>query len=448
MNKKYFIVGGVVVIAIIAFVFLRPARGGIVDSSIHITAFEHAGKPTGTVLMSIPFLQTHERTNFNISFDVNADGDFSEEETLVTNFSLQPRQNWQSGVYVKTNVDLTSTPKARVSYNGTHQDVEVTYSTADTTTTFDLASVTNPEESMKGVKVARAEEPVEITTEDVPDINQQPGECAPTAAANSLTSLISKNGQTPPQANDMISELKNDMQWTRENGVLPDNFVAGKNAWAQRHNLPIKTEKIGDQHGKTTIDAIHQALAQGKAVELRMKFAGNAAATQAAGGHMVTVTGIHQGEGQTYLDINDPATPDSGTETVEIRGNTISNYGPFNGVVVLSWAFSQTWQTENAQNTNSKSMIKNGVDFSDGKSIEVIDYEGNYLPVSKLRIGEAHPPHATGPGCGNRHWHADKPVTAVNTGKVVSDPLPEGCGFGVLPEKPIMQYFPHELLGD
>lgn len=95
-----------------------------------------------------------------------------------------------------------------------------------------------------------------------------------------------------------------------------------------------------------------------------------------------------------------------------------------------------------------KSMVKNGVDFSDGKSVDVIDYEGHYLLVKDLRVGPSHPPHATGSGCPAQHWHADRAVIAVNDGSTQSDPNGGGCGFGTLAERPVMMYFPNELLAD
>ena len=98
--------------------------------------------------------------------------------------------------------------------------------------------------------------------------------------------------------------------------------------------------------------------------------------------------------------------------------------------------------------SGSKNMVQHGVDFSDGKSVDVIDYQGHYLLVSSLRVGESHPPHATGPGCPEQHWHAESAVTAVIDGTVHSDPLSGGCGFGTLSERPVMMYFPNELLAE
>lgn len=95
-----------------------------------------------------------------------------------------------------------------------------------------------------------------------------------------------------------------------------------------------------------------------------------------------------------------------------------------------------------------KSMVQHGVDFSDGKAVEIIDYEGNYLLINKLRIGEPHPKHADGPGCPEKHWHTDEPVTAVNNGVVLTDPVAGGCGFGTLNERPVANYFPHDLLAE
>ena len=65
-------------------------------------------------------------------------------------------------------------------------------------------------------------------------------------------------------------------------------------------------------------------------------------------------------------------------------------------------------------------------------TIDVIEYEGRFLPVSDMHTGN----HAS--GCGEDHWHADAPVTATD-GTVISDPDPSGCGFGKTSERPIIQ---------
>lgn len=119
-------------------------------------------------------------------------------------------------------------------------------------------------------------------------------------------------------------------------------------------------------------------------------------------------------------------------------------------VFLLIGFFWQLSKDDNKLTTQNppKNMVQHGVDFSDQKAVEVIDYEGSYLLVSKLRVGEPHPKHADGPGCELKHWHADNSVTAVNNGNVLLDPMPGGCGFGSLDERPVMNYFPHELLAE
>ena len=117
-------------------------------------------------------------------------------------------------------------------------------------------------------------------------------------------------------------------------------------------------------------------------------------------------------------------------------------------IIAISFLVNVKDETVVLESPGEKNMVKNGVDFSDGKSVDVIDYEDHYLLVKDLRVGEAHPAHATGPGCPEKHWHAGNPVTAVNDGSVQSDPLSGGCGFGTLEQRPVMNYFPNELLAE
>jgi hypothetical protein len=67
--------------------------------------------------------------------------------------------------------------------------------------------------------------------------------------------------------------------------------------------------------------------------------------------------------------------------------------------------------------------------------IQVIEYQGSYIPTSQLRIGEIHPKDENGNGCESRHWHADGPVTATD-GTVFNDPDHYGCGFDPIEKRP------------
>jgi hypothetical protein len=328
--------------------------------------------------------------------------------------------------------------QARVSIDGVDYEIPVTTKTVDVGTLHDLASVTDPENATKGFgTIAYAQGDLELTQEGVPDLNQRPGECAPTAAANSLISLVDRYGGEdliPGDPQDFIENLKRHMNWTAENGVPPDDFVDGKNRWAAAAGVPIRTTKVGDTQGVSTIDAIREALENGDAVELRIRLA-NREGTAVLGGHMVTVTGIHVDGDETYLEINDPKTPDSGTELVEIRQNQVIGYGLWRGVVLLSWGFVQTWEghpTGELLDTMTDEEIQGIQQFvGDTPMITVIEYNGKHLPTSQLAVQDE-------VGCGGDHWHAARggSVTATD-GTVVPDPGPQ-CGYGKVSEKPSM----------
>ncbi len=69
------------------------------------------------------------------------------------------------------------------------------------------------------------------------------------------------------------------------------------------------------------------------------------------------------------------------------------------------------------------------------EKIKVIRHQGDYIPVTQLRIGT----HADGAGCPESHWHADQPVTGLS-GKTYNDPNPTACGFGMLSENPAFDH--------
>jgi len=65
--------------------------------------------------------------------------------------------------------------------------------------------------------------------------------------------------------------------------------------------------------------------------------------------------------------------------------------------------------------------------------IQVIEYQGSLIPTSGLRIGSRED------GCDSQHWHGSG--TALD-GTFFADPNPEGCGFGMLDEKPAFSVYP------
>ncbi len=361
--KKYYgiALAAIIIIAgIIAFLLLRGPSDNrleptpsaelstaIIGDGVKFYIFTSDGKPTGRASVSIPFLRALGSASLiNIAVDLNNNGGYEEKEWIIQDMPVQAKENWNNNFYFTIPDSFSDAKRARVVFGNEEKDMEIAAASFDAGRLFDLSSVTNPEEAMKGIgmNVAHAEEgAASVTIPDVPDIAQRPGECAPTTAANGLISLIQKYGDLEKLSGteqDLIDELKSDMKWTAENGVLPDDFVTGKNAWAKRKGFFIRTEKVGDKHGIDTVSAIEEALKTDpdkKGVELRLKF-GDPATGKAVGGHMVSVTGVHKKNGKTYLDIHDPASPD-GTDTVEISGNQFANYGLFGGWTIMSWGF-------------------------------------------------------------------------------------------------------------
>ena len=431
---------GILGLVVFGILFYTAGRDKLVGETVLVSGFTSNGTASGKVLVQVPFVRGLPTTEtISVVVDTNQDGKFTADENLISEFPVMPKADWRNGYYAVSDDSITSGMKAQVTIGGKNYVATVDTKIVEVGPVFDLGTVTDPENSMKGwgMSIAYAQDnSVEITQEGVPDLSQRTGECAPTAATNSLISLVARNGGEdliPGDPLDFIENLKRHMNWTPENGVPPGDFVAGKNRWAAAAGVPIRTTQVGDTHGVTTINAIRGALQNGDAVELRIKFA-DSAGSQVVGGHMVTVVGIHQAEGQTYIDINDPGTPDSGTETVEIRGNQIVNYGPWEGLTLLSWGFVQTWEghpTGELLDTMTDEEINSIRQFvGETPQLMVIEYNGKYLPISQVIVESES-------GCdgGENHWHAASGVVIATDGTPVPDPGPQ-CGYGKVSDRP------------
>lgn len=67
---------------------------------------------------------------------------------------------------------------------------------------------------------------------------------------------------------------------------------------------------------------------------------------------------------------------------------------------------------------------------STGHAVQVINYQGKYLPVDQLIVEDE-------AGCGANHWHAAEGAVRTTDGSIVVDPGPQ-CGFGRVSENPPM----------
>lgn len=173
-----------------------------------------------------------------------------------------------------------------------------------------------------------------IEKEGVPDISQEPMECAPTSTANSLYYLAKECGFSdklpgdPQNPRPLIEELKRKMapDWEppkKYPGVLPEDFQKGKEDITRQLGLPIETRCQNAYEGQIpTIEFIMRELDKCEDVELGMAF------TDAKkGGHMVTVVGYTKyPDGSVRLKIHDPDDDLNGDVAywVEQRGDYIS----------------------------------------------------------------------------------------------------------------------------
>ena len=96
MKNKLLIVGGIIVIVVL--VFLTTSRSkGLVGDDPSLVAF--GGNETKSGLLYIPFLdKTSTPVKVSVWLDQDTNGEFSESESVVQNWPLQPRKDWKNGL--------------------------------------------------------------------------------------------------------------------------------------------------------------------------------------------------------------------------------------------------------------------------------------------------------------------------------------------------------------
>lgn len=367
--KRLLFVGPLFLAVLAIFLLYRSGSNGILDKKIELGVFTTNGSQNGRASIKVTFLESESRISLiNAALDINGSGIFEDGEWVIKNTPARPRQGWNNSFYFTPGLPLQGEKRVRLvlsdfpltaqgwqnnSLPEGRQFVEAVLEPElhEAGSLLDLEGVTNPIESMKGAGVVYAQKLQSIVEEDIPDLDQNPGECGPTVAANALIALTKKFGgkdqkKLVKDSAGLIDDLKDSMNWTKENGVLPDDFVSGGNVWTRENNLPITGTKIGDQNGVTTLDDIREVLnSQNKnAALLRFTF-GNPETGEPVGGHVVNLIGLRDRDGKIHIDILDPATPKE-IDTYEVRGNAIMDYGPFEGLVVLGWGFVETWEAE------------------------------------------------------------------------------------------------------
>lgn len=432
-------------IAIIWTVFYEPPFERLIGDNFSLQTFSENGEPAGGIF-SIPFLKSFANIYVSGAVDSNSNGKFEPEEWLAKNTAMTGQKGWNSNLpfksgkkfggdaYVRIVVSpkkLTDDELVKKIKDGNYKEKTILVIDTNLNNLYGTEKPLHPEISMKEGNGGQQANANQVGPDNSPDFSQRIAECGPTVAANGLYSLALKNGakdKLPQNPLEMIDSLKGDMSWTPADGVIVDNFVAGKNKWAVTHGLPIKTETIGDQDGRGTLDDVKKALAKGAAVEVRLRFFDED--LKIVGGHIVTVKAVKEVDGQTILEINDPLTP-TGTESYPISLGSLSNYPFHDGEVGIGIAFSQTWEGApmgGGLDTMTEAEMRGMREFTgEKKTIKAIKYQDKLIPLTDVHIGKGD--HCDSKENSFPHWHSNQNFSAKATdGTVVPDN--NGCGYG------------------
>jgi hypothetical protein len=431
----------VLVIVAIFSIYKAVNAKAILGTDIKILTYQKGGKSTGGII-NIPYIKNASVVYANVLIG---------SEWVIKNMPVSPTKDWSSNLTFKSSSDFSGNQsvrvvvsKKRVGDTEFNQDlkgddfkvasVNVVLESLDEI--FGAEIPDKPEESMKQGGNAPANTTVANPT-GVPDFSQRKAECAPTVAANGLYSLAIKNGaadKLPENPQEMIDGLKGDMKWTFKTGVVPNDFVAGKNKWAVTHGLPIKTQTIGDRDGRGTLDEIKEALSKGAAVEMRIRFAD--ANLKVIGGHIISVVRVREVDGNTFIDVHDPASP-AGTETYKVVANSIENYPYHDGDTVIGIAFSQVWEGApigGQLDPMTEAEMQGIREFAgEKKTIKAIRYNNKYIPLTEIHVGKGD--HCDSKEQSYPHWHSNNGSFAIATdGTRVFDN--QGCGYGKTKDVP------------
>jgi hypothetical protein len=298
--------------------------------------------PQGGAMAHVQYRRDGAPSLVSISLDFNGDRKFDETEVVIDAFPAQPQLYWSSNFYFRTHRLSDTGILARVTLVGDAgtEIVERRVVPRILPAPFrvsDFEGIPQPSRSM----TARHEQRVI----GVPDIEQSNNECAPVSAANTLIALAKRygeDGRLPADLRVMLDELKRDMRWSLTGGVTVDDFVAGVNRWAASKGLPIATEKIGE--GRQALTTLAESLATDDAALIRLSFSLSSGSTRRVlGGHLVTVVGVHDIGGSTFIDIHDPNSP-QGVDTYRVENSAIVDYVLFpEATTTLGQGFTQTW---------------------------------------------------------------------------------------------------------
>ncbi|MEK7462402.1 MAG: hypothetical protein AAB618_02405 [Patescibacteria group bacterium] len=460
-NKKYkwyLMVGLILLAGVVAYLLFNnssktkeePRSALLAEPKIYL--YTNGIEATGQISVSVPFTKAIAgHFKIDVGLDVNKDGQISDTEWQVKDTSTFLTQNLRNNFWLVDSEKSLAVGDTVLLSVRLRSDVagigEVTLDKNVTTEAFEIGellglNVEGSHEDLKRgiglpqavVQTAYADGEVEpvFRNATTPDLSQGPMECAAVSAANGLMSLAGEHDQLnklPKFTGELIEELKTDMKYSGK-GILLPNMVAGKNAFTQRHNLPVVTTI---KYAPTKED-IEQALRSGAAVELSFAFVMSKSGRDNTG-HVMTLVGGSPSE----LYVHDSSTPEGMDPlrmfgTVQTPKQTFINvpYPLWDGVAYIDAIVIQNWTTPVMA---EESYTAAG---EQGSEVEMLVIGGQYFPKSLFRVGE----HGS---CNASHYHSigveglvhglkSKDSTEIVT---MTDPLPDSCGFGKVAEVPV-----------
>jgi hypothetical protein len=501
MNKKLLILGGIIVIIVLGFVFFNGEKNGDGDDGSRLevgsdSAFidvESRNIPTpdigiisetGTIYLyeingayiNGAGVQLHYGANggypvINLALDLNSNGTFSEDEWKVKNVSAYVKDGTNNLYEIELpelgSVD-TSTLNAQATFSKEKLDSSwlTDSETRNVTLTIEQEDLTeilgiNEPGYVPGlyrggalpnlIRVAHAQ--TDFTAPDldidlsytIGDLPQGNMECGPTSITNNLRGLASANGVTNlPSAQTMIDQLKTDLKFGDEGkaGVLDKNYLAGKNAFMNRHNLPIVTTEITNPGYQDVVDALQS----GAVIEMDLAFfqRGDGGGLTQVGSHLVPVTGISSNGGDFTLRGRDSATNVPGASASEswtfvpkggnIRQSQLVYPKNAGGATIINKIYIQTWGT--VDTAIAAGVLPAGA-VGSTLPVEMLVIDGNYYPKDQFHIG-----NNPKDNCKVPHYHKNSEAVGlrdkINTNLAFKmDPDGDGCGFGEVSKIPV-----------
>lgn len=451
MKKLLSIAGFLILIVGAALILFNKSNTpqNLLSQDLKLHLYTVNGESAGQLSLTMPFSKASDEAYLvDIALDIDENGQITDSEWQVKDAGAYLVQNLKNNfwltdeakklavndeVLVKINFKKSNSANAPTSLE---KKVKVEAFEIGEMFGFDVPG--GSEDIKRGIglpqaiiSAAQAEGEEVFRNGITPDLAQNRMECAAVSAANNLMSLAGENdklGDLPEFTGDLIEELKTDMKFS--NGISLANMVVGKNAFTQRHNLPISTElKLAP-----TKEDILAALNSGAAVELSFSFVRSSSGRDNTG-HVVTLVGASNSQ----IFVHDSGTPE-GMDTLRMYGtvqtpkNTFINvpYPLWDGVAYIDGIVIQNW-------TEPKHA---GESYTDGgeqaSEVEMLVIDGHYFPKSFFRVA--------GPdNCNASHYHAVNSDDTVygfkdkNSSEIISlkDPNKNSCGFGKVSEVPV-----------